>query len=278
VDQAFFDAATARINKTFRNEIDRDLPEWARRSNPIVRRHLGSYWKTLTPDLGAIVRVFLVQVGFVLITFIFPLLFTLLMPTVTVTLVLLPVGFVMYSQILYYVGAAAAVSVVKERRNDTLDLLLIIPRPVSQVLYSKVAASIWRHTENLTLILVGTALASLPLLIIQYDIYFSLNDHPVLMRFGMLAALGSAILRLLLEPIMMGALGVLMGAAIPARVPAIVSTTVIGAAYFLMINLARFTPLDNAGRILIEIVLPLGLPILITLISFRLAAHLLTRD
>ena len=57
-------------------------------------------------------------------SFPFPLLFVLLMPTVTVTLVLLPVGLIMYAQILYYIGSAAATSVVKERSNGTRDLLL----------------------------------------------------------------------------------------------------------------------------------------------------------
>ena len=47
---------------------------------------------------------------------------------------------------------------------------------------------------------------------------------------------------------MIGALGALVGAAIPARIPAIVTTTVLGSAYFLLINLARFAPLDDAGR------------------------------
>jgi len=278
VDQAFFDAATARISKTFVHEIDRDLPEWARRSNPIVRRHLGSYWKTLTPDMSEIGRVYLAQVGFILLTFLFPVLFTLLMPTVTVTLVLLPIGVVLYLQILYFVGAAAATSVVKEQRNETLDLLLIIPRPTLHVLYSKVAAAIWRHTENLSLVLVGTALASLPLLIIQYDIYFSLNTNPILMRLAMMMALGAAIIRILLEPIMVGSIGVLMGAALPSRIPAIVSTTIFTASYFLLINLARFLPLDPIGRIFVEIVLPLALPPVITVIAFRAAAFLLVRD
>ena len=108
------------------------------------------------------------------------------MPTVTVTLVLLPVGLVLYAQILYGIGAAAATSVVKERSNATLDLLLIIPHTTLHTLFSKVAAAIWRQTENLSLIIMGTALASLPLMIIQYDIYLSFSAHPVLMRFGLM--------------------------------------------------------------------------------------------
>jgi hypothetical protein len=111
LDRAFFDAAAIRVKQTFTNEIDANLPLWARRTNPIVRRDLGSYWKTLTPDMTLVLKVYLVQVGLVLLSFVFPVLFVLLMPTVTVTLVLLPVGLVLYAQILYGIGAAAATSV-----------------------------------------------------------------------------------------------------------------------------------------------------------------------
>lgn len=278
MDQALFDATAARVKHTFTTEIDRALPQWARRSNPVVRRDLGTYWKTLTPDTRLILRLYLAQVALILLSFALPIVFVLLMPTVTVTLVLLPVGAVLYAQILYKIGAATTTSVVKETRNDTLDLLLIIPQPTLHTLYSKMAAAIWRHTENLTLILMGTALASLPLMIIQYDVFFSLNDQPVIMRLGLIAALAVAILRIILEPIMVGALGTMIGAALPARIPAIVITTVLSAAYFLMINLARMTAVDVPSRLLLEIVVPLVLPLVITFISFRAAHYFLTHD
>jgi len=278
LDRAFFDAAAIRVKHTFTNEIDANLPKWARRTNPIVRRDLGSYWKTLTPDMMLVLKVYLVQVGLVLLSFVFPVLFVLLMPTVTVTLVLLPVGLVLYAQILYGIGAAAATSVAKERSNATLDLLLIIPHTALHTILSKVAASMWRQTENLSLIIMGTAMASLPLMIIQYDIYLSFNTHPILMRFGLMLGLGMAIVRVLIEPIMVGAIGALIGAAIPARIPAIVTTTVLVGAYFLLINLVRFAPHDEYSRLFVEIALPVVLPLLIILFSFRAAAYLLTRD
>lgn len=278
MDRAFFDAATIRIKQTFVPEIDRNLPVWARRTNPVVRRDLGAYWKTLTPDLMLVLRVYLIQVGLIVVSFVFPVIFVLLMPTVTVTLVLLPVGIVLYAQILYSVGTAAAASVAKERRNTTLDLLLIIPHTTRHTLYSKVAAAVWRQTENLSLVIMGAALVSLPLLIIQYDVFISLSDDPLLMRLGLILALGMSIVRVLIEPVMIGAIGVLVGAAVSSRIPAIVTTAGIGAAYFVLINLARLAPLDTAGRLFVEIVLPVMLPLLITALAFRAAAFLLTRD
>jgi hypothetical protein len=225
-----------------------------------------------------VLRVYLIQVGLIVLSFPFPILFVLLMPTVTVTLVLLPIGLVVYGQILYRIGTAAAASVVKEHRNGTRDLLLIIPRPARDTLLSKIAASIWRQTENLSLVIVGTALASLPLLIIQYDMFLSVNDNPILMRFGLTFALGMSILRVMIEPIMVGALGVLIGAAIPSRISAMVTTIIITAAYFLLINLVRFAQLDELGRLVVEIVLPILFPVIITYVSLRVATTLLTRD
>lgn len=278
MERAFVDTASARIKQTFNSEIDTNLPEWARRTNPIVRRDLGSYWKTLTPDLMLVLRIYLIQVGLIVLSFPFPLLFILLMPTVTVTLVLLPIGLVVYGQILYRIGTAAAASVVRERSNSTRDLLLMIPQPARDTVLSKVAAAVWRQTENLSLVIVGTALASLPLLIIQYDMFLSVEDNPIITRIGLTFALGMSILRVMIEPIMVGALGALIGAAIPSRISAMVTTMIISAAYFLLINLMRFAPLDDAGRLLVEIVLPIALPLLITLLALRGATALFTRD
>ena len=214
--------------------------------------------------MSLILRLYVAQVVLIIVSLVMPVTFMLLMPTVTVTLVALPFGIVMYGQVLYHVGAGAATSVVKEWRNDTLDLLLIIPRPALDILLSKVAASVWRRTENLTLIILGAALASLPLMIIQYDMYFSLSTEPVVTRLALMAALGVAILRVLIEPVMVGALGVMVGAAVPSRLAAVISTTCLTAAYFLLINLARLLPLDEGGHLLVEILLPLALPLLIT--------------
>ena len=87
-----------------------------------------------------------------------------------------------------------------------------------------------------------------------------------------------SILRVMIEPIMVGALGVLIGAAIPSRISAMVTTIIITAAYFLLINLVRFAQLDELGRLVVEIVLPILFPVIITYFSLRVATTLLTRD
>jgi len=260
------------------NNMDQQLPEWARRSNPIVRRHLGAYWKTLLPDFSFIVRLFLVQAVFVIASYVAPMLFTILMPTVTVSLVLLPGALILYLHSLFMIGTLSATSMVDERRKETLPLMLIIPRPLLHVLYSKVSAAVWRQIENVGLVWIAVVLFSMPLLIIQYDVLISMDDNPVLMRAGLILALLSALMRVLLEPIMIGALGVLMGATMWARVPAVVGTGMIAGAYFFGVNLLRLLPLDPVMRLFVDTVLPVILPIVITVGAFRLAAWALRQD
>ena len=63
-------------------ELDKRLPPWARRSNPIIRRHLGMYWKTILPDAVFLVKIVLVQAGLVAATLPIPFLFDLALPCV----------------------------------------------------------------------------------------------------------------------------------------------------------------------------------------------------
>lgn len=273
-----FDAAVARLTAPEAREIDRGLPEWARRSNPIVRRHLGEYWKMMALDVTLVARLFTFNAIFVLLSLPFPFLFTVLMPTVTVSFVLLPTGFILYGQALLMIGVVSAIVVSDERRNRSLDLLRMCPRPLRQALYSKVAAAVWRQLENLTLIITTLALFSLPLLIIQYDVTLVASDRPILMRLAVLLALASSLIRILLEAAMVGAIGAMIGASTSMRSPAVIATVLLTAAYFVFINLIRLLQMGIEMRLFVEIFLPLILPALIIPLCFRLAVSMLTHD
>ncbi|MBK8023643.1 MAG: hypothetical protein IPK19_19960 [Chloroflexi bacterium] len=259
-------------------QIDAHLPYWARRSNPIVRRHLGAAWKTFPPNINLLVRLYVLQAIVIFASLLVPGLLTLLMPTVTVSVVLLPMGVVMYVQILMVVGSAAATFVVDERRNETLSLTLVIPQPILHILYAKMAAAVWRHIENLMLMSLAVVLFSMPLLIIQYDVQFRLESSPLLIRVGMLGGLAVSILRLWIEPVMVAALGAMYGAGSRSRMQAITATLLTSGAYFLAINLARLLPLDSVPRFVIETILPLVLPVIITAAALRYSIYLLTED
>lgn len=229
-------------------------------------------------DLLLVLRIFIGNSVFVLLSLPLPFLLTLVMPTVMVSLVLLPIGFFMYAQSLLLIGTVAAVLVSDERRNDSLDLLRVCPRPLRQVIYSKIAAAVWRQLENLSLIITAAALLSLPLLVIQYDMLMSMSQQAVVMRLVLILALASSVIRIFLEVIMIGSIGAMVGAATNMRAPAILTTTLLTGAYFAGINLVRLLAVELELRLFIEIVLPLLLPLLIIPVCLRFTVYLLTRD
>lgn len=272
-------AAFVRLIQSRQQEMDRTLPEWARRSNPIVRRHLGSYWKTIVPDLGQIGRWLALQSVFVTLAIPFPFLLTLLMPAVTVSLFLLPIALAIYGMSLFNAGTMAAESIAAERRNHTLDVLRAAPRPIHHILLSKMAAAVWRQIEDLNLVIVGVTLLTAPVLIVEYGILFNAVQQPFLTVIGVVLGMLACVARLLIEPIMVASIGVLMGATTPSlRMSAGTLTIVISVGYFALINLLRLLPMSYIPRVLVETALPLIVPLLVTWASLRIASWALSRD
>jgi ABC-type Na+ efflux pump permease subunit len=191
---------------------------------------------------------------------------------------LLPIAAVMYVQVLYNVGALAAAAVVSEKRNGTLDTLRATPRPLHHILLSKLSAAVWRQVEDLNIILMAVALLSLPVLVIQYGLLFSAVDNPTMTGLVSIVGLFAVVLRVLVEPIMVGALGVLMGAVNPNRLTSVGSTTLLTVGYFIAINLPRLMTTDWVGRVVFDLALPVAVPLVITLGCLRLASALLARD
>jgi len=258
-------------------ELDKRLPPWARRSNPIIRRHLGLYWKTILPETGFLVRIVLIQAVLIAATLPLPFLFDLALPTITASILLFPIAIYMYVQLLFAIGYASAGSMADEVRNDTFTLLRTTPLTLESILASKIAAAIWRQVENLTLLIVAAALFSLPILISQYATIWPLDEYPVLSRMGMVLGLIVSLLRLMLEPFMIGALGVMAGAALRVRSSAVVATALMGFFYFLFLNLLRFMRLPWPLQFVVEFVFPLVAPLLLIWVGLRLAKYFLTR-
>jgi len=258
-------------------ELDKGLPLWARRSNPIVRRQLGMYWKTLLPETSFLVKIVLIQAVLVAATFPLPFLFDLALPTITASILLFPVAIYIYVQVLFALGYAATTSIADEVRNDTMTLLRVTPITIEAILASKIAAAIWRQVENLSLLIIAASLFSMPILVSQYATMWPLDQHPVLSRIGMVLGLIVSLLRLGLEPFMIGALGAMAGAALRIRSSAVVATSLMAFFYFLFINLVRFVKLPWPLQFTIEFILPVILPLLLIWVSLKLAKYFLTR-
>jgi hypothetical protein len=260
------------------SRIDSGLPTWARRSNPIVRRQLGIYWKTLPLELWQWVKVLLFQSALVLLAVPVPVLYSFIMPVVTVSIILVPIVIVSYAQVLFNVTNQSVTGIYEEQRNNTLQLLLITPVSLRHILFSKVAASIWRQMDNLSLAVMTHVLLTLPLLILHYASVFSPDDEPLLTALAIILALMSGMARLFLEPVMVGAIGVMIGACTSPRVLAVIVACALNGSYFLFINLPRLMPMSWSVRLVIEIGLPLVLPVVIAWLALSAAEAMLRRD
>ncbi len=258
--------------------LDRRLPQWARRSDPIVRRHLGIYWKMLPLETDLLARIFLIQTAFILISIVVPIVLPLVFTLLPVSLTMLPFVFIAYGRTLVSVGVFATRMIVDEQRNNTLALLMTTPLSLRHILFGKAAAAVWRQIEDLSLILMAVSLLSLPFIGLQYAGYWSFEDFTLVSRLSLIVGLASSLIRVVVEPFMIAAMAMAIGAGVPARVPAMISLGVAAGFYFLLVNLPRFMNLTAEARILVEFVLPVVLPLVVTWASFRLAIYILRRD
>ncbi len=272
------DLRLARFIERSGEDSDRHLPAWARRSNPIIRRELGSYWRTILPETTFLKKAFLAQAIYIFLSLPFPFLIDFALPAITAAILLFPVALVMYAQILVLLAVSASRAVSTEYENGTLTLLRATPYPMSEIIGSKVASALWRQVEDLSLLLTAAALMSLPLLISQVASRWPLTSEPLLSRGAMILGLAVSILRLVLEPLMVCMVGALMGAALRGRSQAMLSTLAVMAFYFLLLNLAQHLPLSTPLQLVADVVLPLALPLLITWGAFTATRRLLLRE
>ncbi len=260
------------------NRIDMELPPWARRSHPVVRRELGIYWKTLPLEIGQWTRILAAQAGLVILAIPFPLLYSFVMPVATVSILLMPVAFFAYGQLLLNIILMSVSSILDERQNNTLTLLLVTPITLDSVLYSKLAASVWRQLDTLGLVMLAHVLLALPLLVLQNATYYGQDGSSGLTALVIILSLVTNLARLFIEPLMVGALGLLLGASTSPRIVAVIGAAGLTGMYFLLLNLPRLVPLSIPARLLLELALPLALPLLIGLAALAATAHILRRD
>jgi hypothetical protein len=278
LDQSLLEQNVQRILKPQVDEIDRRLPEWARRSNPIVRRQLGVFWKLMIIDFDLIGRWYLFNAALVGLSLLIPFLFMLLMPAAVVSLVALPALLVLYALSLGRIATAAAASMADERAKGSLDLLRVCPRPLREILFSKAAASVWRQVENLGLVLTGVAALSLPVLVIQYDWLFPSMEQPLAMRAAMLLALAAALVRIPLETALIASIGVAAGCFTRHRIAAMLAAVLLGAAYFGFINLARLLAVEPVVRLMLDTLLPVLAPLPLILLAYWVAQRRIERE
>lgn len=268
------------------------LPYWARSTNPIVRRHLGLYWRTVPPDTRPFFIIYLVWVCVMLLGLLMPQFFSLTMLSFLASIMIIPVMMVIYAHVLLTIAINAARNMQMEMQNETLQLLQATPMNLPQIFLGKVAAAFWRRMDDVVMVAQSAMAFGPPLIFTGYTLFWPLEASVWQAPIITLVATLVTVFRIIAEPIMVGAISVFVGLVVPGRSRAITSAVALSAFYFLLLNLAANLPAvrgteladgtlipPNHGLIIaFDLVLPVLLPLVITYGLLKLAARIATSD
>jgi hypothetical protein len=268
------------------------LPAWAKSTNPIVRRHLGLYWRTLPPEVEPLLGWNIAWGGAFVLVGLWPPLQDMLLILLVLSFIALPLALLGYGHILLTIARDSAQAMHGEIRNKTLPLLVVSPISSRHILLGKVAAACWRRMDDWLIVAYVVVITTPPALFALYNtIWPSAGQLGALILATILGSL-LATLRLLIEPLMVGALGVLLGALLPYRTTAISLAAASSAAIFALLWWVRqwpavrgvvqrgqvVSPPDVGLAILAELVLPILVPLLVALLALALAERQLRRS
>lgn len=285
-------SAQGILKLTDYQDMQERLPYWARSTNPIVRRHLGLYWRTVPPEIDPFITIFAVWATIMAAGLIMPWLFSLIMISFLASIMVLPfvLGYYVYN--LVNISVEAARHMQQEFANDTFELLQATPMSLMQIFLGKVAAAMWRRMDDLIMIAQLAFAFCPPLLFTLYAPLGSGTGYggilpPAMALVGMLVIL----FRAFAEPLMIGVVSVFIGIVVPGRGRSISSAVVLGVFYFLLMNLLSNLPAVRGietGRdfippsipliLLTDFVLPVIFPIIISVGLLKLSVYLVTRD
>ena len=209
-----------------------NLPYWARATNPIVREFEPIFY-TCGFWLAAL-----------LLGIFFPFITDLATTVIVVSVLVIPVGMIFYLRALFSVAANSASAMADEIRNNTMQLLMSTPMSLDQIFLGKVAASLWRKMDDLILIVQGAAIFGPPLIIMHYAGLFPLRESGPVTYLLIIAMTLVSMLRLVLEPLMFGMVGVGIGAFVPFRSIAMTSSVAFVAFYFLLMIMLQQLNVD----------------------------------
>ncbi len=268
----------ARSLSTVSRDMDEGMPEWMRRSNPIIRRQLGIHWRVFLPQIGPIVKWVGLQAIIILLTIPFPDLFSPLMLLALSTAFMLPFGFWLYVQTLNNIANDAVKSMSQEFESKTFDLLRVTPQPLFSIVLAKAMAAIWRRMDDLDAVISIALFTSLPVITFFNVIKWPPDVYPGVSQGLIVVGLVVSLLRLPLEMFMVSAIGIMNGTSVRWQSPATTATLVVTFFYFLLLNLPRLIALPLSLQILVEIVLPLSLPLIIGSACLMIAIRIINSD
>jgi hypothetical protein len=258
--------------------IDVRLPSWARRSHPVVKRHLGQYWKVISPEWGELIQMALLMLGLLWLSWPMQGLFMLVGSVALTGCLLMPALLWFYGRALYEISATAVDAMHQAVEEQHFILLRITPLSLITLLLSRAAAAVWRQAETLTPLLWAACWLGLPLVMIEASIYIAPDQYPLQARLWMMVAYALSLLRLVLEPLLVALVAMLITTLNPQRWSATLATVGFMLLYFGALNLPRLWVVDLSGYIWISVLLPLLLVLVGIGVALALTAWLIVRE
>lgn len=242
--------------------LDKSLPIWARRSNPIIRRQLGSHWRVFPPEIRPIVLWIGYYVAFLILSLTgADVIFIFFIPFALVSVVVFPAILYLYIRALGQVIADSATAIVTEYTHDSLTLLRTTPFDTLEIILSKISGAIWRRMDDIQDITTYTRTMGGLVILGGYIVLFNPANHPHVAQLLALPMHIASLMRVPLELIMVASLATMLGAYTKSRNSAILATIIIAFFYFLLLTLMRFFGWHWSIQWIIDAVLPIVLPI-----------------
>jgi hypothetical protein len=268
------------------NSAQERLPYWARSTNPIVRRHLGLYWRTVPPNLEPFMLIFGVWAGLIALGILVEGVFGIVMLSFIASLLVIPLTLIVYAHILLHVTRSTTRNMQAEMKNNTFRLLRTTPMSLPQIFLGKIAAALWERMDDWVLTAQLALAFSAPLMFRIYSEAWGSGglSAPLLTLLALLVLMA----RMVLEPLMLGVTSVFIGLVVPGRSRAVTASVVLGAFYFLLLNLMANLPFVRGTELvdgtllppnqtlifLFDFVLPLLLPLLVIASLLPLASRM----
>jgi len=242
--------------------LDKSLPLWARRSNPIIRRQLGAHWRVFPPELRPIAIWIGYYIAFLAISLTgADFIFIFFIPFALVSAVVFPAILYLYIRSLGQVIADSATAMVTEYTHDSLTLLRTTPFDTMEIVLSKISGAVWRRMDDVQDITTYTRTMGGMVILGSYIILFSPANNPYVAQFLALPMLIASLVRVPLELVMVASIATMLGAYTKSRNSAILATTIFAFFYFLLLLLLRFLGWHWSVQWVIDAVLPIILPI-----------------
>lgn len=259
--------------------LDKSLPLWARRSNPIIRRQLGAHWRVFPPELRPIAIWIGYYIAFLAISLTgADFIFIFFIPFALVSAVVFPAILYLYIRSLGQVIADSATAMVTEYTHDSLTLLRTTPFNTMEIILSKISGAVWRRMDDVQDITTYTRTMGGMVILGSYIILFNPANQPNVAQFLSLPMLIASLVRVPLELVMVASIATMLGAYTKSRNSAILATTIFAFFYFLLLLLLRFLGWHWTVQWVIDAVLPIILPIGIIYGSLMLTKKAIESD